>query len=184
MEEASKEEVRSPSRRNFFKHLAQPQEIKLPETFHPRPPWSCDNKTFLSLCDRCNLCIDACPQKVLRKSEETDPVLKKLPVLILECGSCDFCGKCVEVCPTDALSKENGRQAQAVAVVSGNCSPGYGYPCQMCVEACEVDAITPPSSSDGKSDRKKARVDTERCTGCGECVLSCYNYAISMEKRA
>ena len=175
------EKVYSPSRRNFFRRFAQPvaesRQVKLPETVHPRPPWSCDNKTFLSLCDRCNQCIEACPQKVLRKSEESDDILQALPVLMLECGSCDFCGKCVDACPTGALSKDKGTKIQAVAVVESNCTSGYGYPCQMCVEACEVKAITPPSS------QGKATVNSDCCTGCGECVLSCYSYAITMEKR-
>ena len=138
--------VSSPARRNFFKRLAQPVEVPLPVSEHPRPPWSCDNRTFLSLCDRCEQCINACPQKVLRKSEEADDILQGLPVLMLDYGSCDFCGKCVEACTTGAISQDNGEQYQAVAVVNSHCSAGVGYgiPCQMCVESCEAGAITVP----------------------------------------
>ncbi len=172
------ETVSSPSRRNFFKRFTLEPEVKLPETCHPRPPWSRDNKHFLSVCDRCNQCVDACPQKVLRQSEETDPILNALPVLILDSGSCDFCGKCAEACPSGALSLEDGRKQQAVAVLNNNCSAGYGYPCQMCAEACEEGAITPPQSLNHA--KGVAKIDTDKCTGCGECALSCYRFAISV----
>ncbi|MGI9274980.1 MAG: 4Fe-4S dicluster domain-containing protein [Endozoicomonas sp.] len=169
------ETLESPSRRSLFRRFTRPPEVELPESGHPRPPWAVDNKSFLALCNRCNQCIDQCPQGVLQKSDETHPILISLPVLVLQHGSCDFCRKCADVCPTGALCLVNGVKKQAVAQVNNNCQLTYNQHCDLCLDACGENAIT-------LSEDNRMSVDTERCTGCGECALDCYNTAISLVK--
>lgn len=170
----------SPSRRAFFRRFTQPvkdvTEVQLPDSRFPRPPWARDNAEFLALCTRCNQCIDHCPQKVLRPSDEKDEHLERLPVLILDYGSCDFCVKCVDQCPSGALDRENGRQHQAVAKVNDHCQRKYQPHCSLCLEACPKQAIT-------ISDNNLPAINRELCTGCGECSLDCYTNAIEMVKR-
>lgn len=170
----------SPARRAFFRRLAKPaqeaSEVKLPESAHPRPPWARDNAAFLALCDRCNECIDHCPERVLRPSDDTDPTLQGLPTLTLDHGTCTFCDQCVDHCPTDALSKTEGKQYQAHATVNDYCQKKYQPHCNFCVDACALEAIS-------VTNKHKIVIDTELCTGCGECALDCYNSAITMVKR-
>lgn len=170
----------SPSRRAFFRRFVQPvkkvTEVQLPESSFPRPPRARENSEFLALCTRCNQCIDHCPQKVLRASDEQDDHLKQLPVLILEYGSCDFCEQCVDHCPSGALDKINGRQHQALAKVNDHCQRKYQPHCYLCLEACPEQAIT-------IGDNNLPVVNNERCSGCGECALDCYTHAIEMVKR-
>ncbi|MGI9282320.1 MAG: 4Fe-4S dicluster domain-containing protein [Endozoicomonas sp.] len=168
--------VQSPSRRAFLKRFSQPAEVSLPESHYPRPPWARDNAVFLSLCTRCEQCIDACPQKVLRKSDELDPVLQGLPIQTLDYGSCDSCGRCEKACDTGALSFKEGIRVQAVALINDHCESGYGQPCSLCIESCAAGALSVQL-------KKKAQVDTELCTGCGECALDCHSRAISLVRK-
>ena len=169
----------SPSRRAFFRRFTQPvkevAEVQLPESAYPRPPWARDNPEFLALCTRCHQCIDHCPQKVLRASDEQDDHLKQLPTLILEYGSCDFCGQCADHCPGGALDKVNGRQHQAIAQVNVHCQRKYQPHCNLCLEACPKQALTIGAGN-------LPVVNRELCTGCGECSLDCYTNAIDMVK--
>lgn len=168
--------VASPSRRAFLQRFTQAPEAPLPESVHPRPPWARDNKEFLALCTRCHHCIDACPQRVLQASDESDDLLKGLPILSLDYGSCDFCNLCVDSCPEGALSQKLGVRHQAVAKVNDHCQLVYGQHCSLCVENCEVQAIS-------ISAEKRIQVDSDLCTGCGECALGCYDRAIEMVKK-
>ena len=167
------ETLESPARRSFLRRFTRPPEVELPESEHPRPPWAVDNKSFLALCNHCNHCIDECPQGVLQKSDETHSILNALPVLVLEHGTCDFCQKCVEACPTGALCLEKGSKKQAVARINNHCQLTYNQHCDLCLDACEENAMT-------LTDNNRMAVDTEHCTGCGECALDCYNTAISL----
>ena len=169
------EELASPNRRALFRRLVKPKPVELPESIYPRPPWAQDNQTFLALCNRCDQCIDACPQRVIRRSEESHPVLERLPVLSLDYGRCNFCSLCVDQCPTGALNKEDGRRIQAVARVSGHCQLALNQPCDFCVDACEEDAI--------RIEDQRVQIDEALCTGCGECSLDCYDKAITLHKR-
>ena len=170
----TEESLASPGRRALFRRLSKPEPVELPESKYPRPPWAQENRAFLSLCDRCNQCVEQCPRRVLRKSEEELPVLKDLPVLSLDYGSCDYCGQCVDQCPTKALSREKGIWIQTVAKVSGNCQRALDPHCDLCVDACIEGAI--------ELQAKSIAIDSKKCTGCGECSLDCYSKVISIEK--
>lgn len=166
----------SPSRRGFLNRFRPKVESVLPESRYPRPPWARENAAFLVHCTQCHECIEACPQKVLKVSDEQEPGLSGLPILSLEHGVCDFCEQCVEACKSGALSKLQGQRLQAIVEVSNHCESGYGQPCSMCVETCESGALSVELN-------QKPRVDANLCSGCGECGLSCYSRAISMIKR-
>ena len=169
------EELTSPNRRALFRRLVKPKPVELPQSKYPRPPWAQENAVFLALCDRCEECIKVCPQRVLRTSDEANPVLSGRPVLSLDYGSCDFCGECANRCPTGALNKELGQKVQAIATVEGHCQLALKQPCDFCIDACEANALTIVDN--------KIEINSKLCNGCGECSLDCYNKAIVIKKR-
>lgn len=167
--------LKSPSRRAFFRRFSQSEKVELPESIYPRPPWSRGNADFLVLCTRCDQCIDNCPERVLRKSEESEQLLNGLPVLSLDYGRCTFCGKCADNCPSGALSRAEGSKVQALVQLSGHCQRAFNPACDMCTDGCETSAITTTA--------KGVEIDPELCTGCGECSLDCHSSALSIVKR-
>lgn len=171
----SETSLKSPSRRAFFRRFSPAEKIELPESAYPRPPWSRRNVDFLALCNRCGECVDRCPERVLRKSEETDPVLHGLPVLSLDYGRCTFCGECADHCRSGALSRTDGIKVQAVVHMTGNCQRTFNPACDMCADACARSAITVQA--------KSIEINAELCTGCGECSLDCHASALAIIKR-
>lgn len=85
----------------FFKPkvtVQYPEErCPLPERFHGAPTFDYDK------CIGCNMCVAACPNKVIHL--ETDTVDKKKIVKQYDFDQqyCLFCGLCEEACPKDAL---------------------------------------------------------------------------------
>ncbi len=168
------DEVQSPQRRAFFRRFAASSQPIIPESIYPRSPWAMPNALFLALCTECDKCIDQCPMRVLRKSDETAQVLAGRPILDLSHGSCDFCGQCVDNCPTGALNREQGVKKQAIPSLAGSCQLELGLYCNLCQDACPAQAI--------EYINKKPVIDNELCTGCGECAFDCYSRVLVMVK--
>ena len=175
VESGSMSESGGMSRRGLLRILGgrEVKPVPLPDIPLPKPPWARDNRSFLALCDRCNLCRDVCPERVIRPLASPDQVLNGIAVLSLDYGQCTFCGQCVDVCPTGALDRELGQKIQARAKVSGQCARALGTPCDICADSCPEQAIS-------LEDRAEPFIDNERCSGCGECALSCYSRALTI----
>lgn len=64
-------------------------------------------------CKGCNLCLDACPSRILELDETQ-------VVHVTEIGRCIFCGLCAVRCPdfVFALERPDGRRAPAAAVAA------------------------------------------------------------------
>ncbi|WP_263078196.1 4Fe-4S binding protein [Endozoicomonas sp. Mp262] len=175
MVETTEEPLVSPDRRAFFQRLTGGRESVIPVSQHPRPPWALENKQFLALCNNCDACVDQCPRRVLRKSEEQDEVLNGRPVLDLSYGSCDFCGQCVNACETGALNIEAGYRKQVIPKLAGTCQVEMGMYCDLCEDACPASAIKVTGN-------KWPVLKEDQCTGCGECALSCFSHVLVMTK--
>lgn len=170
------EELASPERRQFFRRFAAAKtESIIPVSQHPRPPWAVENDLFIALCTQCDQCIDACPQRVLGRSEEADAALKGKPILDLAYGSCDFCGECVDACTSNALNRDTGKQRQVLPKLISSCQESLGMYCKMCADACAANAISFDNS-------KIPLIDTKLCTGCGECALDCQTKVLEMAR--
>lgn len=71
------------------------------DKYYPRPPGARKEEEFLSLCQRCDLCREACPWDVIAPVPFSKSFINAgTPVLA---GHCRYCGLCTEACPTGAL---------------------------------------------------------------------------------
>ena len=50
-------------------------EVSKPNKVFIRPPGSADEETFLSLCNKCGKCTEACPTGVLDRVKEMNPIV-------------------------------------------------------------------------------------------------------------
>jgi len=134
-----------------------------------RPPWALPGSGFASRCTRCDACVRACPERVLLR--DADGLPRFDPAL----GECTFCGDCVRACVPVALDASVSPPWELRAQVAEDCLSAHGIVCSSCREACPESAIQVPPGARGA-----ARVDPERCTGCGACVGLCPAAAISL----
>lgn len=93
---------------------------------------------------------------------------------------CKACKKCVKTCPKALIELMPLEETKAAvlcknhdkgAVTRKECSAGC-IGCMKCVKACENEAVT--------IDRFCAKVDYEKCTGCGNCHAQCPVGAIDL----
>lgn len=135
------------------------------------PPGAQSAADFANRCLNCNLCVQNCPMKILKKATADYPVVHT------EYGDnfCSYnCHKCASICPSGALKKlslEVKRRTKiATAVVDENAC----VKCGLCVAECPRACIT-------KEDGKAPVIPYEKCIGCGACQAVCPVKAISMQ---
>lgn len=143
------------------------------------PPGVRSRREFLDRCTSCGLCIDHCPQGVLKASLEEYGLLRALhPVKDYDLSWCVYdCTRCSDLCPTGALHpltvSEKHRSRVGLASVERSLCISYndGVSCGACSRRCPADAIsmTAPSQTNGPL----PVVDTSRCIGCGACQYVC-----------
>ncbi len=138
-----------------------------------RPPWAVE--AFLERCTRCDACIAACPEKVLRRGDGGFPELD-----VRERG-CTFCAACVEACEPGALDRRRGVERRHRATIGPTCLARREVTCRLCELACEEDAIGFILQRGGVA---TPLVDASQCTGCGMCLNVCPSHAISLEERS
>ncbi|MBI2787140.1 MAG: 4Fe-4S binding protein [Elusimicrobia bacterium] len=148
-----------------------------------RPPGAVSEASFLSLCTKCDDCVKACPEWVVRKTgPEFGARLEGYPMLLPAQNPCVFCTglPCIAACKTGALvpPAAGARARIGTAVVdNARCYMGQGQPCDYCVKDCPVKPKAISVTARGLS----AGVNADLCTGCGECAQICPANAISIE---
>ena len=79
------------------------------------PPGSLSIRNLRTHCTACQLCIDACPNDVLRPSSSLDRFMQ--PEVSYERGYCrPECTRCSEVCPTSAIQPVTVEERTAIQV--------------------------------------------------------------------
>lgn len=115
-------------------------------------------------------CVNAC---------EYDALSIRNGVAMVEPKNCVACGKCVAACPKHLLSLIPVKK-QAVVLCS-SCDKGAAVNklckvgcigCMRCEKTCAHDAV--------HVENFLARVDPEKCVGCGDCVGVCPRHVISL----
>ena len=155
-----------------------------------RPPGSLPEKDFLKICQRCGLCMKACPTNVINPTlTEAGMAGFWTPNLIMTQGYCEYtCTLCGGVCPTGAIRKLSGKEKiespvriGSAYIDRGRCLPWSGNgPCIVCEEHCPTSpkAIrliqgTSLSPAGKKVNIKLPYVDLKSCVGCGICEYKC-----------
>jgi len=95
---------------------------------------------------------------------------------------CTGCGLCVKACPNNLITIENADIPIAVlcksiekgGIVRKKCSSGC-IACTKCVKECPDKAIV--------MEDNLARIDYEKCSGCGRCVEVCVTKCIKVVKK-
>ncbi|MDR1140241.1 MAG: 4Fe-4S dicluster domain-containing protein [Planctomycetaceae bacterium] len=143
-----------------------------------RPPGAVREPLFLSRCTRCGACVQACPTTLLRTQYfETSILAYGTPYVVFDPAWCNTnCTRCGQVCPSGALQKilpdekKNFKLGFAFFTLE-HCRLYDDKECSICGRECPFEAITFKWSE--TEYRRILVIDTERCTGCGRCVVSC-----------
>ena len=160
--------------------LAEVTRPGTPERKHPLvPAGSGSFDSFTKKCVGCQLCVEACPHRVLRPS--MDPKRLGQPEMGFDCGWCrPDCNKCGEVCPAGAIKKmspEEKRHTHIGHVIwhKDRClAVSEGVDCRACERHCPVKAIVRmPVDPNDPSSPKVPMIDKSVCIGCGACEHFC-----------
>ncbi len=138
------------------------------------PPGAGSVHNFYDSCTACQLCVSACPNKVLRPSTGLEHLLQ--PMMGYENGFCrPECTACSEVCPAGAISRVDRDEKTLIrigtAVVNPEtCLAAQGKEgCGNCERHCPTGAIS-MVKVDGI---RRPVVAEEQCIGCGKCEYLC-----------
>ncbi len=160
------------------------------------PPGSLSIRNLRAHCTACQLCIDACPNDVLRPSSSLDRFMQ--PEVSFERGYCrPECTRCSEVCPTSAIQPITKEERTAIQVghavwTHDLCIPVKDEkPCGLCARKCPASAIQMVplqagvhqdgwrwrDADNNEIPREKVLlipvVNEEKCIGCGACENLC-----------
>lgn len=160
--------------------LAIIEEKKIPtRTTRIVPPGAMSIRNYEQHCIACQLCVSACPNGVLRPSQQLATLLQ--PEASYERGYCrPECVKCSQVCPTGAIKPITTEDKSAIQVghavwIKENCvTLTDGVACDNCARHCPSAAIQMISSDSNNPQAPLIpAIDTERCIGCGACENLC-----------
>ncbi|MBR5703622.1 MAG: 4Fe-4S binding protein [Bacteroidales bacterium] len=144
------------------------------------PPGSKSVKDFYRRCTACQLCVQVCPNKVLRPSTDIQRLMQ--PEMGYENGYCrPECNECSKVCPSGAILPIEAEQKTVyhIGTASVNrelCVAEKGTKCGNCARHCPVGAIKMVKNDEGN---RIPTVNEERCIGCGACENLCPSRPIS-----
>lgn len=128
-------------------------------------------------CTACQLCIQSCPNHVLKPSVALDGFMQ--PRLDFTDGYCTpGCTACSSVCPVGAFhpvtveEKSSIKIGTAVVDVDSCLSATDGVKCGSCARHCPAGAIEMVAAS-GTNGNLRPAVNEEACIGCGSCEYHC-----------
>lgn len=149
------------------------------ETTIIRPPGALADETeFLTACERCNACVEACPYDgVIETFSSSHGKLEGSPFLTPDVSPCRWCFDfpCINACPSEALQlpdedEDDKKSLSPIAksvIDLDTCLNAQGTICDTCSVMC------PPHVKAIKMINRQPQLDTDLCTGCGMCAYYC-----------
>ncbi len=163
------------SRRHFlrggFLTSLQSQQVKQQGFRAIRPPWSINESDFITACNRCGDCIQACETQILLKGEGG------FPEVSFAQGECTFCRRCVEVCQQPLFRPPEETPWTHGVEILDSCLIKQRIECRSCGDSCEMRAIRFKPALGGIA---QIVLNTDDCNGCGACIRSCPIHAIKI----
>lgn len=139
-----------------------------------RPPWALTEMEFTDHCERCDDCVDACPEGILEAGSAGFPTVE------FALGACTFCGDCADVCRSGAFGPRDAAPWRVSISITEECMSAKGVTCRVCEGKCDQGAIAFSfAGAGGKPD-----IDTAVCNGCGACVGPCPSDAINLQPQS
>lgn len=128
-------------------------------------PWACDYG-----CLGFGTCVSVCPFDAIHVIDGA---------AVVDRERCRACGKCVAACPRHLIELVPDKAVYAVACANRDrgsavkkvCAVGC-LSCSLCEKNCEHDAVHIEDNT--------AKIDYEKCVGCGKCAEKCPTGSISM----
>jgi ferredoxin-type protein NapF len=140
------------------------------------PPWAIEVSQFVENCERCDQCIDRCPENILFRGDGG------FPEVDFRQGECTFCGKCAEACEANAFKSDDRNEENAWSIfaeIKTSCLSLNAITCRSCGDNCDAGAIQFQLQLGGVA---VPVVDIDNCTGCGACLYICPQKSITMRK--
>jgi ferredoxin-type protein NapF len=155
----------NPARRQLFRGDVAARNLPL------RPPWSHSERLFVDGCTRCDDCLRACPEQIIRRDAAG------FPELDFAAGECTFCGDCANACQAALFQSTDNPPWSLKARVNEQCVTPRQVMCRSCAEQCEPLAIRFIPRVGRVAEPE---IDLAACTGCGACVAVCPTRAVSL----
>lgn len=143
------------------------------------PAGSISQKNLSQHCIGCQLCISACPNKVLRPGTGLDNFMQ--PVMSYDKGFCrPECTKCSQVCPAGAIKPVTVEEKTSIQIGCATVdlfmcvANTEGVKCGNCARHCPAGAIKLTHiDPEDKESPMIPTVNEEKCIGCGACEYVC-----------
>ncbi len=125
---------------------------------------------FANRCLNCNLCVQNCPMKILKKADGDYPAVH----VDYTNGFCDYdCNRCSAICPSGAIKRLTLAEKQKTQIGLAVINEEVCIKCGLCVMKCPRQAIS-------REDGSFPLVDAGGCIGCGACKAACPVKAITI----
>ena len=125
---------------------------------------------FANRCLNCNLCVQNCPMKIIKKADGDYPVVH----IDYTDGFCDYdCHRCSEVCPSGAIERISLAEKRKTQIGVALVDESKCIKCGLCVMKCPRQIIK-------REDGGYSQISADECIGCGACQNACPVDAIAV----
>ena len=134
------------------------------------PAGSNNLKEFQNKCLNCNLCVQNCPMKIIKKANTDCSTVH----IEYEDKFCKYnCHKCSQICPSGAIKRLSLAEKQKTQIAFAQIDDEVCVKCGICVQECPRGIIK-------KEEEDFPKINPEECIGCGACQAVCPVKAISI----